>query len=292
MAQMPLYAYAFRKGLIPEAIQKLQIRYDSSFIYQLPLLDDGPSWELYLPYDRRLGSRQPIVIESFDADSSSLPTQTVGSGAFWDHTGHIHWNPSGAHFALLANSFEAYAGNQPWSSSPTSAVMDILALDDFALISLLALDDQALSTSQRALLCITTHTQNTDMQWDGRHTVHTDWGVPPTLNRPAQATLRLRIPPWFGLRFYRTSTTTQEDSQRPPLFSAISTEHSIIVHTRPNTSLHALQLIDLYGRTVYCSNAPSQPIYILDIRHLPAGVYLLVAFLQDGQRQVKRFIVK
>ncbi len=332
MAQMPLFAYAYRNGLIAESPQKLRIRYDSAFIYRLPLLDDAPSWELYLPYDRRHGSRQPIVIERFDADSSSIPAHTVRNGAFWDHSQHIHWDPTGGHFAIVSKRFETFAGDQPWHSPPDSAVLEIVSLDDFTLLSLLSTDGQSLSTAHRALLCITTNTQNTDMQWDGSHTVHSQWGKPPTLNRPARVILRLRIQsdsvvvfpldtlglhrdsftfypeggegfyllidqrtvhtPWFGLRIYRTTTTTQEPTSRPSPLSSTQTSESIIVHTRQSPALRTLQLVDLFGKTVYSTQAPKLPVHTIDIRQLPSGVYFLVGYLSDGQRHVKRFIVK
>ncbi len=170
------------------------------------------------------------------------------------------------------------------------------------------------------------------MQWDGSHTVHTHWGMPPTLNRPAQVLLRLRIQadsvvvfpldthgfhldsftfypedgegfyllidqrtihtPWFGLRIYRTTTTTQEPTSRTSLLSSIQTAESIIVQTRQSTALRSLQLVDLYGKTVYSTQVPKQPIHIIDIRQLPSGVYFLVGYGLDGQRHVKRFIVK
>ncbi len=194
MSLFPLFAYAFRHGLIAEDPNPIEIGYaENYFNDQLPFEDELSRWESFFPYDNRLGLMHALRIASFGESQNQFPVETIQEPPFTSATGELYFDPGLQTFRIQTESFEAITGNMNQATALSGGAMQLLSGEDFATLAWLSLSDEPLPLAKRSILAVGTRLQNQNMQWDGTTTVHDNWGAPPTEVQALSCSLQLHI---------------------------------------------------------------------------------------------------
>ncbi|MBK9014108.1 MAG: carbohydrate binding domain-containing protein [Saprospiraceae bacterium] len=215
MALSPMYAYAYRNGLISAASNPLEITYSKDYMLnQVPLTDNAGRWGTHLPYNSRLALTTAIRTAGFDGtgapDFSVLP---AGPGLqATTSTGETSVDAETGILKTVTPQFVSICGfvneNGPHEAGP----LKVLSGNDFAAVSLLSLNDKPIEESAECVLTISSKIKNTNMTWQG-NSVNNGWGQQPTELFPMQLSFELTTPVGTNsLRIYPLSPTGEESS--------------------------------------------------------------------------------
>ncbi|MBI1227122.1 MAG: T9SS type A sorting domain-containing protein [Bacteroidetes bacterium] len=212
MALSPMYAYAYRHGLIASANQTLEIGYSEDYLVkQVPLSDNAGRWGMHLPYNSRLALTTDIRTAGFDGtdapDFSQLP---AGPGLqATTNTGETSIDAEKGVLATIAPKFIGLTGflneNLPHEAGP----LRLLDANDFAVVTWLSLTDAPLEESDESVLTVSSRVQNMNMVWNG-NSVNNGWGQPPTEVLPIELKLELAHETANFLKVYKLSPTGAE----------------------------------------------------------------------------------
>ena len=193
MALMPSCARAFREGWIEPARQTIQLNYSSSQVLLSPKKDAG-HWQGMALFPRQLALQHAVRNASFDSpvplDPAALPAKP--QPPYLSDTGELIWNTQGI-FRVATLRFVGLTGFLQNFPGLRLGNLTLLSAADFATLTWVSLTGDSLSRARRSLLTLSTKAQNTGMIWDGMHTLHTNWGTPPTEVFPTRVRLALKI---------------------------------------------------------------------------------------------------
>lgn len=194
MSLMPSCAYAFRKNLISKASSTIKINYTPDKVYILPKEHEN-LWENISLFPKKLALVHAIRNESFNADSltdfSRFPSVPVNP--FISDTKELTWNTDGLFFVNTPG-FIGVTGilnNFPETSIGALRINEASGFGTFTWISLK--DNEPLKLSQYSLITVASSIQNSTMIWDGKTTVHNNWGNAPTQISPLVLKLNLEL---------------------------------------------------------------------------------------------------
>jgi len=193
MALMPSCARAFRRGWIQPSREEIDLNYSQDQVLLSPK-QDGGKWQGMSLFPRKIALRHAVRNATFSApvplDAGTLPSPP--ENPYQSDTGELLWNTQGI-FQVQCPRFVGVTGFL--QNFPHSVVGDLLleGASDFATLTWVSLTEDSLSRTRRSLLTLSTKAQNTDMMWDGIHTLHDHWGGPPTQVFPVQVNLALHI---------------------------------------------------------------------------------------------------
>ena len=193
MALMPSCARAFREGWIQPSREEIHLNYSRDQVLLSPKEDAG-SWRGLSLFPRKIALQHAVRNASFDSpiplDAGTLPP--VPQNPYRSDTGELLWNTQGI-FRVQTPRFVGMTGFL--QNFPHSAAGDLMleSASDFATLTWMSLTGDSLSRARRSLITLSTKAQNTGMVWDGIHTVHNNWGGPPTTVFPARVLLALHI---------------------------------------------------------------------------------------------------
>lgn len=209
MSMCPIYSYVFRNGLIDPASRQYLVDFTREEVFAQPKVDRGNRWSRHHSYNTRMALEYGVVIRDFEAQSSSDPAQLPDintSGILQSSTNQIQIDVDNGILVTHTPRFVSFAGAVDQSFFLHTASMEVTGASDFSVISWLSLTEETLRNSKYSLLSLTNQIQNTDMTWDGMHTVHNDWGMSPTLQKPTVISLGFGIDA-DSLRFYPLDPT-------------------------------------------------------------------------------------
>jgi hypothetical protein len=216
MALAPVYGFAFRNGLVAPAGNSIAMNYPEGYLFQqVPYEDNSGRWGTHVPYNTRLALTTAIRSTFDGADGPDFSLLPDGPG-LQAATGSGETTVDGG-AGILATStprFVSITGfmneNGPHGAGP----LKVLSGNDFAVVNLLSLTSQPLSSSNEALLTVSSRAQNTNMAWNG-NSVQDGWGQPPTEVQPIQLSVEIEQgtkPPY--LRIHPLSPVGEEGSFR------------------------------------------------------------------------------
>ena len=193
MALMPSCARAFREGWIQPSRDEIHLNYSRDQVLLSPKRDAG-HWQGLSLFPQKIALEHAVRNASFDSpvplDAGMLPP--VPENPYRSDTGELLWNTQGLfrvatpRFVGLTGFFQNFPGFH-------SGSLTLLSAADFATLTWVSLTGDSLSRARRSLLTLSTKAQNTGMVWDGIHTLHTNWGTPPTKVYPTRVSLALNI---------------------------------------------------------------------------------------------------
>ncbi len=193
MALMPSCARAFREGWIQPSREEIHLNYSQEQVLLSPKWDAG-HWQGMSLFPRKLALQHAVRNTSFDSpdplDPEGLPAEPQPPYA--SDTGELLWNTKGI-FRVATPRFVGLTGFLQNFTGLCSGNLTLLSAADFATLTWLSLTGDSLSRARRSLLTLSTKAQNTGMIWDGAHTIHNNWGTPPTEVYPTRVNLWLKI---------------------------------------------------------------------------------------------------
>jgi len=211
MALSPMFAFAFRNGLVAPASSTVDINYSKDYMLkQVPLDDYSGRWGTHIPYNTRTALTTSIRTTGFEGtsgpDFSVLPdapglqaTTNTGETSVDNETGILK---------TVTPEFVSVTGflneNGPHEAGP----IRVLSANDFAAVTLLSLTGNPLSESAEDVLTIASRIQNKNMTWHG-NSVQDTWGQQPTEAFPMQLNLEISHPAAV-LRLYPLTPTGTE----------------------------------------------------------------------------------
>jgi hypothetical protein len=192
LALMPTLGAVFRGGMVAPAVQTLALRFTRDDVLLTPKRDPG-GWESIAVVSPSLPLLHAVRTESFDETSSSgTPIPGNPGSPYLSDTGELCWDSTGI-FSVRSPDFNAATGFLEDFAGMTIGDLGIVSSSDHATITWLSLDTLPLAFSRRSLLTVATRGENTGMVWDGIHTIHNNWGGPPTSLSPLRALLTLHL---------------------------------------------------------------------------------------------------
>ncbi len=193
MALSPIYAYAYREGLIAPANNVHEIEYSPDYIHQLHNVDGHGRWGKFVPYDTRLAYTEAIRTKfggTGTPDLSQLPPPagTVATTSTTETT--IDFDQG-----ILKTETPKFVSVCGFidETSVSAGPMDIISANDFATLAWLSLTDQPLSEADESVIVVSSKLQNSNMTWSGTTSFNSNWGGFPTEMFPMQATLELEV---------------------------------------------------------------------------------------------------
>lgn len=194
MALSPVYAHAFRNGLIAPAEKVYELEYSLPFLRALPLSDGQGRWGKYIPYDTRLAFSYGLRTAGFEGtgapDIAQLPDSEGAVATTDTEETTIDFNEG--ILKTVTPEFISVCGflqDQPVDAG----ALAVVSANDFGVVSWVSLSDSPVNQSDESLLTISSKIQNTNMSWDGTNTIHDDWGGQPTELFPLDIVLDLEV---------------------------------------------------------------------------------------------------
>ena len=192
MALMPSCSRAYRQGLVQSAEQTLMVHYHSDDALLWAQQYSGWSGPEY--FDPKLafvhGMRVDTYAHDVPGDHGDLPPTPVNP--YSSDTGEITWDTNGL-LKIAAPAFVGLAGFLQDYPGTAAGNLTLVEGSDFAVLTWIDANGGDLDQSSHSLLTLATTSQNTDMVWDGIHTIHDDWGHAPVVVRPVTVTLEFAI---------------------------------------------------------------------------------------------------
>ncbi len=213
MALLPMYAYAFRHGLMAEATDHLEINYSKDYVMkQIPLDDYSGRWGMHLPYNSRLALTTDIRagFDGMDAPDFSVLPNGPGPQAT-TATGETSIDADKGILTTVAPQFVSVCGFLNENSPHEARPMKVVSANDFAVVSLLSLTDSPIGESTESVLTVSSRIQNTNTIWNGNSTQN-GLGQPPTEVLPIQLALELTHETKNFLQIFKLSPTGEEES--------------------------------------------------------------------------------
>ncbi len=193
MALIPSCAYAYRRSMIARANQMLQIAYAPDDYLLLPKYDNG-GWAGLALFHRKLALQHAIRTETFDSATpmnfSGFPPEPANP--YVSDTKEIIWNTNGL-LSVNTPQFIGAAGFLQDYANHSIGALTLKRVSDFGALTWISLTEDSLLKAERSLITLSSKLQNSGMVWDGIHTVHDQWGRPPTQIYPLSATLQLYL---------------------------------------------------------------------------------------------------
>lgn len=193
MSLMPIYAYAYRKGLINPAKNSLTVDYTPNTVYQMFENDNSGRWGKFIPYDKQIAFSQTVKTGSYDA-SNSVNFQSVPTINTSRHTTEqIEIDGVEGILKINAPQIQSITGFLQNSTPSKTANLEISSASDFGQVGLLSLTQDPIEFSDKLLLFCSSEQQNSSMQWDGPNTVHNNWGSSPSLIKALKLNITLKL---------------------------------------------------------------------------------------------------
>lgn len=185
------FAYAFRKGLLYTPPHVVEIDYDSTSIFHMPLRDPSANgWGKEVPFDRRSALEYRIRTKGFQASSppnfSAIPPF---SGNAVISSGSMLWNTTENYLDIHADGFRATVGR---GGDFGETHFQLTEANGFAAVSELVLKESSNDPYKASLLTISPHVQNTSMSWSDTTSINNNWGRAPIANFPFTGKFKLR----------------------------------------------------------------------------------------------------
>ncbi|HHM21888.1 MAG TPA: T9SS type A sorting domain-containing protein, partial [Bacteroidetes bacterium] len=315
MALSPVYAQAYRQGLIAPAGQVYELEYSLPYLRALPLTDNSGRWGKFFPYDSRLAYMHDLRA-GFDGtglpDLDQLPP--APEDAFISDTEETTLDFEKGILKTIAPRFVSVCGALD-ENEVTAGPLTVKAANGFGAIGWLSLSDGPLSQSDESVLVVSSKVQNTGMVWDGVHTFHENWGSQPTQMFPLQLAIELQLDADY-LQVYPLSETgaggqpkivtptepgvfvlSIDQSQEPTVWFGIEaltgtpapeTDKAEGIAIFPNPSIGSflvswpqasgmerLSLVSSGGRLLYTQEVKGYNSWKMSVPDLPEGVYFL-----------------
>jgi Carbohydrate binding domain/Secretion system C-terminal sorting domain len=195
MSLFPSCAFAFRNGLIAEDNNPIEINYSTDYVNGVGRYDATGRWGSYTPYSKQLNLTHSIRTGSYRAtqttDFQSLPS--VGTSPYTTSNNETTLNTSSGLLKTETSKFTAISGFLQDNPNTKAGGLTLKSCDDFGSVTWIALGENALATSKKSLLTISSKLQNTNMIWNGTTTVNDNWGSSPTKIDALKTTLQLNI---------------------------------------------------------------------------------------------------
>jgi hypothetical protein len=216
MALSPLYAFAYRNGLIRTDPDPLLVDYSVHYLqHEMPFQDNLGRWGKFFPYESAIGLRRAIRTKGLEATQASAfetlpepetpPLITV--------SGETTFDPDRGLIITAAGQFISVAGFLPEAQGWHAGSLQLVEGSDFGVLAWLSLTGDPLEMAPRSLLALSSKVQNTGMVWDGSRTVHDQWGHSPTSVFPLSVRLRLALQA-DSVRLYRLDARGRERDAR------------------------------------------------------------------------------
>lgn len=193
MALMPSCARAYRDYLVASAQQTILLNYSRDDVLCMPKYDNR-DWQGPETFPRKLALQHAVRVKTFQSDESirnaNFPLEP--SNPYQTDTGEITWDTDGL-FKVDSPRFVATTGFLDQYPDHHIGPMTLISANGFATLSWISLTTESLTQTQNSLITLSSKLQNSRMIWDGIHTVHNNWGEPPTRINPIIITLRLNI---------------------------------------------------------------------------------------------------
>lgn len=213
MALSPMYAFAYRHGLIAAASNPLELTYSPEYmVTAVPLTDNSGRWGTHIPYNSRLALTTAIRTTGFDGtgapDFSQLP---AGPGLqATTSTGETSIDAEKGILKTAAPQFVSICGFLNENGPHEAGAMKLLSGNDFGVVTWLSLENKPVGESSESVLTISSKIQNTNMVWNG-NSINNGWGQQPTEAFPLQLSFEITHTAEV-LRLYPLSTTGAEGS--------------------------------------------------------------------------------
>jgi len=213
MALSPMFAYAYRNGLIAPATNPIELNYSKDYMLnQVPLTDNSGRWGTHLPYNSRLALTTAIRTAGFDGtgapDFDQLP---AGPGVqATTSTGETTVDAEKGLLTTVTPKFISVCGFLNENAGHVAGPIKVLSGNDFAAVTWLSLTEDPVGESAESVLTVSSKVQNKNMVWEG-NSVQNGWGHQPTEVFPMQLTLEITHDADV-LRLYALSPTGAEGS--------------------------------------------------------------------------------
>ncbi len=193
MSLMPVYAYAYRRGLIASAKKSITVNYTPTAVYQIHQTDNSGRWGKFIPYDKQIAYSQTVKTGSYDASNifnyESIPAINTSKHS----TEQIEIDGINGLLKINAPQLQSVTGFLQNAAPQKTANLEVSSVTDFGQIGLLSLTEDPIASSDKLLLFCSSEQQNNGMQWDGNNTVHNNWGSSPTEIKALKFNITLNI---------------------------------------------------------------------------------------------------
>jgi len=194
LSLVPSCAQAYRNGMVDKYQKLIKVQYHPD-AYRLYPKNDFSLWGgIPQPYDQKLALQHGVRTASYFADTTtdftSLPASPINP--YISDTKQLVWDTTGL-FTVSAPGFNAATGFFNLFSNHTFGSMTILSGNDFGTMTWVSLDTDSLLTARKSLMTISSRVENTNMAWDGNHTLHTKWGTGPSKMQALTLQMKLQI---------------------------------------------------------------------------------------------------
>ena len=216
MALSPMFAYAYRHGLIAEASNPLELTYSPEYmVTAVPLTDNSGRWGTHIPYNSRLALTTAIRTTGFDGtgapDFSVLP---AGPGLqATTSTGETSIDAEQGILTTVTPEFVSITGFLNENGTHEAGPLKVVAANDYAAVTLLSLTGEPISEATESVLTVSSRVQNTNMTWNG-NSVNNSWGQQPTEVLPIELSLNISHATKNYLQVFRLSPTGAEESYK------------------------------------------------------------------------------
>jgi hypothetical protein len=330
MALSPLYAFAFRNGLVAPAQQVATVAYSLPYLRSVPFSDNGGRWGKYIPYNSSVAFYSSVR-SSFGGNG--LPdlapvNALVGSDLSTD-TDETSIDFGLGILKTESPQFISVCGFMDENQVDAGA-LKVLSANDFGVVSWLSLDGGALPQAKESLLAISSKLQNSNMAWAGTTTINDNWGGQPTELFPLQLTLELAVEAdyiqlfpltgkgeagtakiilptapgqflvnidqsedqttWFGLEALDGPLSSHEANAAGIHLFPNPATDHLHLQWPSGTALSGLSLCSLDGKLLRSWETEGLPSWTMDVSDLAAGVYCLKLQLEGGV-VVRRVVV-
>ena len=315
MALSPVYAFAFRNGLIAPAEQSVDIEYSLPYLRAVPLSDSGGRWGKFLPYSSRVayahsvrasfgGTGAPDLSQLQSPSGNLLVTDTDETAIDFDQGILKTETP---HFISVCGFMD--------ENVVDAGALKVLSANDFGVVSWLSLTDEPLVQSAESMLAVSSKLQNTNMAWDGINTIHNNWGSQPTEMFPLQLQLELEVDAdylqiyplseiggediatvvepisagrflvnidqledktvWYGIEAMHGPLSADEIAESGIAIYPNPTSNTVFINWPDKINIEFIGLISGDGKMLKNWKINGQQALQMEVGHLPEGVYFL-----------------
>jgi hypothetical protein len=194
LSLVPSCALAYRNGMVDKYQKLIKVQYHPDTYLLYPKIDYSLWGVTPQPYDQKLALEHGVRTASYFADTttdfSSLPSSPANP--YTSDTKQLVWDTTGL-FTVSAPGFNAATGFFNSFPSHSFGAITLVSGNDFCTLTWISLDTDSLSTARKSLITISSRVENTNMVWDGIHTLHDKWGTGPAKMQPLTLQMKLHI---------------------------------------------------------------------------------------------------